>query len=80
MCHADGADRMSTTAFRGAVQRRLTDRSWQLTCVAGVLALGTMAIAIDGASVALTVLVASTAVLVGAAVLTPGALRAVRRS
>ncbi|MGN6872232.1 MAG: ATP-binding protein [Solirubrobacteraceae bacterium] len=71
---------MSTTAFRGAMQRRVTDRSWQLTGAAGVLALGAMAIALDGASVALTVVLATIAVLVGASALAPGALRAVHRS
>lgn len=71
---------MSTTAFRGAMARRLTDRSWQLTAAAGALALGTMMIALDGASVALTALVATVALLVGASALVPSALRAVRHS
>jgi signal transduction histidine kinase len=71
---------MSATAFRGAIKRRVTDRSWLLTGVAGVLALGAMAIALDGAPVPLTALLAAGAVLVGASVLAPGALRAVRGS
>jgi signal transduction histidine kinase len=75
-----GAERMSTTAFRGAMQRRLTDRSWQLTAAAGVLAVSAMAVALDGASVPLTVLVATGAVLVGASALAPSALRAGRGS
>jgi signal transduction histidine kinase len=75
-----GAGRMSATAFRGAIKRRVTDRSWQLTGSAGVLTLGAMAIALDGAPVSLEVLLAAGALLVGASVLAPSALRAVRGS
>ncbi len=71
---------MSTTAFRGAMKRRLTDRSWQLTGVAGLLALGGMAIALDGGAVPITLLLATVAVLLGACVLVPQALGVVRGS
>jgi signal transduction histidine kinase len=71
---------MSATAFRGAITHRLTDRSWQLTAGAGVLALGGMVIALDGGAVPITALLAAGGVLLGACVLVPRALRAKRRS
>jgi signal transduction histidine kinase len=70
---------MSTPAFRSAMTRRLTDRSWQLTGAAGVLALCGMAIALGGGSPAITITLASVAVLVGAVLLAPPALRAASR-
>jgi signal transduction histidine kinase len=73
-----GAVRMSTTAFGGAMRRRLTDRSWQLTSAAGVLALSAMAIALGHGPVSLAVFLATGALLFGAFVLAPGALRAAR--
>jgi signal transduction histidine kinase len=69
---------MSTAAFRGALTRRLTDRSWQLTSAAGVLALVGMAIALGGGAPAVTIGLALVAVLLGAFVLAPPALRAAR--
>ncbi|HJS93075.1 MAG TPA: ATP-binding protein [Solirubrobacteraceae bacterium] len=69
---------MSTTAFRGAMRRRLTDRSWQLTAAAGALALVGMAVALEGGATAFTVAPAAIGVLVGAFVLVPRALRAAR--
>ena len=69
---------MSTTAFRGAMRRRLTDRSWQLTGMAGGLALGAVAIALDGGAVPVTVILTAGAVVLGAYLLVPQALRAAR--
>jgi signal transduction histidine kinase len=69
---------MSTPAFRGALTRRLTDRSWQLTGAAGLLALVGMAIALGGGAPVITIALALLAVLVGALVLAPPALRAAR--
>jgi signal transduction histidine kinase len=69
---------MSTAALRGALTRRLTDRSWQLTSAAGVLALVGMAIALGGGAPLLTIGLALIAVLLGAFVLAPPALRAAR--
>jgi signal transduction histidine kinase len=71
---------MSTTALRGAVKRRVTDRSWQLTGAAGVLALGGLATAVDDGAAPLTLILAIGAVLLGASVLLPPALHAARRS
>src|SRR5262249_26226267 len=78
MCHEPGGGPMSTTAFRGAMRRRLTDRSWQLTAAAGALALVGMAVAVEGGATVLTLALAAIGVLVGAFVLVPQALRAAR--
>ncbi|HET6867105.1 MAG TPA: hypothetical protein VFH80_14395 [Solirubrobacteraceae bacterium] len=69
---------MSFTGFGDEMRRRVTDRSWQLTGAAGVLALIGMAIALSGGTPALTLPLALVAVLVGAFVLGPTALRAAR--
>lgn len=69
---------MSATGFGDGMRRRVTDRSWQLTGAAGVLALIGMAIALNGGTPALTLPLALIAVLVGAFVLGPRALRAAR--
>ncbi len=69
---------MSATAFRGAIQRRLVDRSWRLTAVAGALAVGAVAIAVDGGVIAVALVLAAVAVLLGAFVLLPTALRIAR--
>lgn len=69
---------MSTAAFRGAMKRRLTDRAWQLTGATGLLALCAMAIAVDGGTLAVTIGLVTIAVLLGAYMLVPPALRAVR--
>src|SRR5690242_19540304 len=76
--HGDRSGPMSTTAIRGGLRRRVTDRSWQLTGAAGALTLGAMAIALAHGPVFLTVAVAIGALLVGAYVLAPAALGAVR--
>jgi len=69
---------VSTTAFRGAMKRRLADRSWLLTGAAGSLALVGMAVAVDGGTPVLTIALALVAVLVGAYVLVPQALHRAR--
>ncbi len=69
---------MSPAAFRGAMLRRLTDRSWQLTGAAGVLALSAMVIALDHGRTFLTVATTIGALLAGAYVLSPAVVRAVR--
>lgn len=71
---------MSATAFRGTMRRRLTDRAWLLTGAAGTLAVGGMSIALAGGAVPITLLLAIGAVLLGACLLVPQALRATRRS
>jgi signal transduction histidine kinase len=69
---------MSTTAFRGAMKRRVTDRSWLLTGTSGMLALCGMAIALDGGALVLTLPLAAVGLLAGAFVLVPRGLGAVR--
>ncbi|HKO26937.1 MAG TPA: hypothetical protein VJU80_05730, partial [Solirubrobacteraceae bacterium] len=60
------------------MRRRLTDRTWQLTAAAGALALVGMAVALEGGAPVITLALAAIGVLVGAFVLVPRALRAVR--
>ena len=62
------------------MRRRLTDRAWLLTGAAGTLAVGGMSIALAGGAVPITLLLAIGAVLLGACLLVPQALRATRRS
>jgi hypothetical protein len=69
---------MRTAAVLGPIKRRLTDRAWQLTGVTGLLTLGGMAIAVDGGSLAVTVVLTGVAVLLGAYILGPEAARAAR--
>jgi signal transduction histidine kinase len=73
-----GAVRMSTTPFRGAVKRRVTDRSWLLTGTAGVLALAGMALAPNRGERMLAFALILSAGLVGASVLVPSVVRAAR--
>ncbi len=69
---------MSTAAFRGGIRRRITDRSWLLTGAAGVLGLAGMAVALSGGARTAIVALAVGAVLVGASLLVPTVLGAIR--
>ncbi len=70
---------MSAIAFRGAVRRRLTDRSWQLTGATGAVAIAGVTVALLGGAHDLIVALAAGAVALGAIVLVPSVLFVVRR-
>jgi signal transduction histidine kinase len=71
---------MSTAAFRGAIERRVTDRGWQLTGATGALALAGLTIALGGGERVVPLVLALAAALLGAYVLVPRAVSAMRTS
>jgi signal transduction histidine kinase len=71
---------VSTGPIIGGVRRRVSDRSWQRTAAAGALALGVLAVAMDGGAGLLVAALGLLAVLAGAYVLAPRAIAAVRRT
>ncbi len=71
---------MSTTAIRGVLRRRVSDRYWRLTVVAGGLAVAGMASALSGVARILIVALSVAAVTLAAWLLVPAAAAAVRRN
>ena len=70
---------MSTGALTASVRARVSDRAWQGTATAGVVALGGLVVALVGTSAALVTAIGALAIVVGAYVLAPKAVAAARQ-